>query len=109
MINTELKNNALIEELPIGTVGRCNLEFSLMLRISRWNCNYGTNERLSKELFIKNFGNRLGEHYFDKWASVCEQKFMNMITYLGLNDKDGVTFCNMVNRQMQEYEKRLKL
>lgn len=84
------------------------IEFNIMTRISSWNCNYGTNERLTKELFITYFGNRIGGHYFDKWIAPCEQKFMNMINYMGLNSKDGQTFCDMVNLQMLKYERRVK-
>lgn len=79
-----------------------------MARISTWNYNYSHDERLSKELFTHYFGNRMGGHYYDKWISTCEQQFMKMIAYFGVDSKEGQAFCDMVIEQMQKYEQRLK-
>lgn len=84
------------------------INYSLLIRISMWNYNYSQEERLSKELFAKYFGNRMGEHYYDKWISTCEQRFMKMIAYFGQDSKEGQTFCDMVAEQIQKYEQRLK-
>ena len=78
-----------------------------MARIVLWNYNFSEYESLSKELFCKYFGNRMGEHYFEKWTYTYRKCFMQMIGYYGANSKDGQIFCNMVAEQMQRYEERV--
>ncbi len=84
------------------------INHSLMARIALWNNNFGQSESLSKELFCKHFGNRMGEHYFNKWFYTCEQSFMKMIGYYGANSSYGQIFCNMVAEQMLKYKNREK-
>lgn len=83
------------------------INHNLMVRVALWNYNFAQCESLSKELFCKHFGNRMGEHYFGKWAYTYRQDFMQMISYFGANSKDGEIFCSMVAKQMQKYEQRL--
>lgn len=84
------------------------INHNILSRVALWNNNFSQFESLTKELFQEHFGNRMGEHYFNKWFYTYEQNFMQMIAYYGANSTDGQRFCDMVAEQMQRYEERIK-
>ena len=65
------------------------IDYTMLLRVARWNDNYSSSERVTKDIMIEYFGQRMGEHYWDKWGYPCEHKAMKMIAYFGNNSTDG--------------------
>lgn len=82
------------------------LSFQLMKRIAVWDyyCVRAT-EGLTLKLFQETYGTAVGTHFYDKW---CEFKFnfFKMIRYFSPGDNAGQLFCNMIMKQVEEYEEK---
>lgn len=87
-----------------GTWSIQPLVFSVMKRIVRWH--YYTahaNEGLTLKHFQDAFGTVAGEHFFNKWHEF-QFNFFSMIGYFNLETNNGQIFCNMVMKQIEEFE-----
>jgi len=84
------------------------LDFSLMTNIALWNYNHYQDEMLSKEVFIKYYGEYYGSHFYEKWEYAYERNIIKMFSYFRGEPDNGQKFCNMLIEQVQKYLNRTK-
>lgn len=82
-------------------------DYRQFLRIFRWWYNYGLSEALTQESFEEVYGQRMGEHYWEKWR-LYERSISKMIGYFGTNIRDGLRFLDIVMDAVARYERREK-
>lgn len=83
------------------------LNYDLMRSMILWQNNHDDTEALSRNLFIENFGNNLGNHYYEKWAYLYKGNIMKMMCYYKTQPDHGQLFCDMLLKQVRKYESRL--
>lgn len=91
-----------------GTWSIQPLAFSVMRRISTWS--YHTpqaNKGLTLELFQNAYGTVAGEHFYHKWHEL-NFNFFSMISYFSLEADNGQVFCNMIMKQVEDFEKEYR-
>jgi hypothetical protein len=83
------------------------LNYDLMRSMVLWQNNHDDTEALSKELFVKIFGNNLGNHYYEKWMYLYGGDILKMMCYYKTQPDHGQLFCDMLLKQIRRYEQRL--
>lgn len=76
----------------------------LMYDIVMWDYNHYQQESLNEELFIHNFGNLNGKHFYNKWVHTHKKNLLLMIAYFGKDLNHTQTFCNMLMEQVEKYK-----
>lgn len=112
VITPENCNESYGEDKHIHYTGSWRIiqpNFELLLRLIMWRNNYFQNESLTKDLFIQYFGINNGNHYYGKWAHEFEGNILKMICYFKTSHGHGRIFCDMMLKQVEEYEKRERI
>lgn len=76
-------------------------------RLFRWWWSHSYAEALTESDFKQAFGNRMGEHYFEKWR-LYERSIPRMIGYFGADMHNGQLFLNLMARMVTRYETHIK-
>lgn len=82
-----------------------DIDYERICRVLAWKTWFGPNEALDKELFIRYYGKRMGQHYFEKWCG-HQGDLIKMLAEFHTNHGNGQLFCDMVAEQMLKYEAR---
>ena len=80
-------------------------DMKLLRRIFRWHYNYSQDEALTREDFIKAYGQAFGDHFYVQWEHM-HRDIMRMVGYFCNNEENGQKFLGMVMRKVIMYEKR---
>lgn len=88
---------------------KIELDYSLMLKIAMWATNRNGDEIFTKDMFITNFGNSYGKHYFMKWKGELECNYWKAYGYFRTHRDHGQIFCDMMMELVEKYEKRENL
>ncbi|MFV0329207.1 MAG: hypothetical protein ACK5KL_05165 [Dysgonomonas sp.] len=87
---------------------RIHINYSLFYRIYRWwyNCNIDPQE--INKLFLKAF-ERDAQLCIEQFEKDCNRNIFDFIGFLGTHYRYGNAFMDMINKQMQAYEKKYSL
>lgn len=80
------------------------LNYNQLLLVSLWQYNHYEYEGLTLKLFQETFGNRYGNHYYDKWMHYFNRNLWDMIVYFRGEGENGQKFCNMIAAQVKLYQ-----
>lgn len=81
------------------------LDFEKISRILAWERHCAQDEQLSPELFIRYYGQVLGQHYYEKWLHI-NRNLHDMLAYFDFNAPEGQILCDMIMEQMHKFEAR---
>lgn len=88
-------------------MSKIEINHNYLLRIAYYNSSHYPQEAITEELFSEIYGSVMGKHYFEKWEHTYKHDILKMVAYFGRDIKEGQRFCEMLEKQVEKYEKRI--